>query len=146
HEDYIGEYGDDLEDLGAWYSGARNTMVVNEDAPITSLSELSDHADEFDNQIIGLEPGAGLTQMTEESVIPTYGLEHMEVVASSTPDLVGELEAAAESGENFVGTLARPYWAFVAHPIREPEDAENAYGGDEEIRVRGRGGFSEDFP
>lgn len=146
HEDYIEEYGDDLEDLGAWYSGARNTMVVNEDAPITSLSELSDHADEFDNQIIGLEPGAGLTQMTEESVIPTYGLENLEFVASSTPALLGELEAAVDSGENFVGTLARPYWAFEAYPIRELEDPENAYGEDEEIRVTARGGFSEDFP
>lgn len=146
HKEYFDEYGDDLEDLGAWYSGATNTMVVNEDAPITSLDELADHADDFDHQITGMEAGAGLTQITKDSVIPAYGLEDMEFITSSTPALLTEMKAATDAGENFVGTLARPYWAFEAYPIRELEDPEGAYGEEEEIKATARADFSEDFP
>lgn len=146
HEVYWDEYGDRLEDLGAWYSDARNTMVVNEDAPITSLDELADHADEFDDRIVGMEPGAGLTQMTEEQVIPAYGLESMDFVTSSTPALMTELQTATEAGENIVATLARPYWAYDAFPIRDLEDPEGAFGESEEIRVTARDGFAEEYP
>lgn len=146
HEAYWDEYGDQMENLGAWYTNAKNTMVVNDDAPITSLDELAEHADEFDNRIVGMEAGAGLTKITDESVIPEYGLDDMDFITSSTPALLAELKAATEAGDNVVATLARPYWAFDAYPIRELEDPKGAYGDAEEIRTTARAGFSEDYP
>ena len=41
---------------------------------INSLDELADHADEFDGKIIGIEPGAGLTRVTKEEMLPAYGI------------------------------------------------------------------------
>lgn len=146
HADYWDEYGDDLVDLGAWYDGAGNVMVVNEDAPITSLDELAEHADEFGNRIVGMEPGAGLTQMTEETVIPTYGLEDMEFITSSTAALLAEIDTATSNGENIVATLATPYWAFGAYPIRALEDPAGAYGGTEEIRITASEAFVDEAP
>lgn len=146
HADYWDEYGDDLVDLGTWYTEAGNVMVVNDDAPITSLDELADHADEFGNQIIGMEPGAGLTQITEETVMPAYGLEDMELVTSSTSALLTEIETATDNGENIVATLATPYWAFGAYPIRALEDPEGAYGGTEEIRITASEAFVDEAP
>lgn len=146
HASYWDEYGDDLVDLGSWYDNARNTIVVNEDAPITSLDELAANADLFGNRIVGMEPGAGLTTLTEEQVIPTYGLGDMDFVTSSTAALLTELKAATDAGENVVGTLARPYWAYDAFPIRDLEDPEGALGEVEDIRSTGRTGFSDDFP
>src|SRR5699024_2622844 len=85
HADYLKKYEDDLEQLGVWYDDAKLTIAVNEDAPISSLAELAENADEFGNRIVGIESGAGLTRITQDEAIPTYGLEDMEFVISSTP-------------------------------------------------------------
>ncbi|WP_342662718.1 glycine betaine ABC transporter substrate-binding protein [Ruania albidiflava] len=94
HADYYEQYGDQIEDLGIWYDEATLNIAVNEDAPIDSLDELADNADAFGNRIVGIDPGAGLTRITEDEVIPTYGLEDMEFVTSSTSAMLAELTSA----------------------------------------------------
>lgn len=128
HADYVEEYSEDITDLGAWNEESSLHFAVNEDAPIESLEELAENADAFNNQIIGIDPGAGLTQITENEVIPTYGLEDMEYTTSGTPAMLQELESATEAGENIVVTLWRPHWAYDAYPIRDLEDPEGALG------------------
>src|SRR5690606_35754265 len=39
-----------------------------------------------------------------------------------------------------------PHWKFFAYDLKMLEDPELTYGGDEEIRVIARQGFSEDMP
>lgn len=78
HADYLKKYGDDLEQLGVWYDDARLTIAVNEDAPITSLAELGDAAEQFGDRLVGIEAGAGLTRITQDEVVPTYGLDSMD--------------------------------------------------------------------
>jgi glycine betaine/proline transport system substrate-binding protein len=146
HEDYWAEHGDNMEDLGTWFDDAPLTIAVNEDAPIQSLDELADNADQFGNQLVGIEPGAGLTRITEENVVPTYGLEGMDFVPSSTAAMLAELERATSAGENVAVTLWRPHWAYDAFPIRDLEDPENALGDPEEIHSFATTGFSEEFP
>lgn len=146
HGTYLDEYGDDMERLGVWYDDARLTIAVNEDAPITSLTELADNADAFDGRIVGIEPGAGLTRITKEAVVPTYGLEGMEFVESSTPTMLAELSGAVDEGRDVVVTLWRPHWAYDAFPIRDLEDPEGTLGDAENIEVVGRAGFAEDHP
>jgi glycine betaine/proline transport system substrate-binding protein len=146
HADYWAEYGDTLEDLGAWYADAPLTIAVNEDAPIRSLTELAENADVFGNRIVGIEPGAGLTRITRDEVVPTYGLEEMEFVPSSTSAMLQELDSAISAGDNIVVTLWQPHWAYAAYSIRNLEDPEGALGAGEEIHSFARPGFSEDFP
>lgn len=146
HEDYWADYGDDMEDLGIWFDDAPLTIAVNEEAPIESLDELAANADAFGNRIVGIEPGAGLTRITKEDVIPTYGLEGMEFIESSTAAMLAELSGAVDRGDNVVVTLWEPHWAYEAFPIRNLEDPEGALGAPEEIHSFGRTGFSEDFP
>lgn len=146
HGTYLDEYGDDMERLGVWYDDARLTIAVNEDAPIASLEELADSADGFDNRIVGIEPGAGLTRITKEAVIPTYGLEGMEFVESSTQAMLAELSGAIDAGRDVVVTLWRPHWAYDAFPLRDLEDPEGTLGGAENIEVVARAGFAEDYP
>jgi glycine betaine/proline transport system substrate-binding protein len=140
------EHGDELEDLGAWFDEAPLTIAVNEDAPIQSLAELADNFDAFDNRIVGIDPGAGLTRITKEQVIPTYGLPEGSLLESSTPAMITELRTAIENGENVVVTLWQPHWAYDAFPIRNLEDPENALGDPEEIHSFARPGFTEEFP
>jgi glycine betaine/proline transport system substrate-binding protein len=146
HADYMEEYGNDLEDLGVWNSDAVLTMAVNEDAPIDSIAELAEHADEFGNRIVGIEPGAGLTKATAESTIPTYGLDGMEFVTSSTPAMLTELQAALDAGENIAVTLWRPHWAYDEFPIKDLADPEGTLGAAESIHSIARTGFAADFP
>lgn len=146
HADYLEKYGDDLEQLGVWYDDARLTIAVNEDSPITSLDELAENADVVGNRIVGIESGAGLTRITQDEVIPTYGLEDMEFVVSSTPAMLAELKGATAAGDDIAVTLWRPHWAYDAYPVRDLEDPEGALGDAEEIHTVGRTGFSEDYP
>jgi glycine betaine/proline transport system substrate-binding protein len=136
----------ELVDLGAWFDDAPLTIAVNDDAPIQSLDELADAAGDFNNQIVGIDAGAGLTRITQEEVIPTYGLDGMEFVISSTAAMLTELEAAIDRGDNIVVTLWQPHWAYDAFPIRNLEDPEGALGAPEEIHSFASPTFEEDFP
>ncbi|MHA6667431.1 glycine betaine ABC transporter substrate-binding protein [Homoserinimonas sp. A447] len=146
HADYMKEFGADLEDLGSWNNDAVLTMAVNEDAPIDSLDELAEHADEFGNRIVGIEPGAGLTAAVADGTIPAYGLDGMEFVTSSTPAMLAELKAALDAGENIAVTLWRPHWAYDEFPIKDLKDPEGTLGDAEEIHSIARTGFADDFP
>lgn len=146
HGDYLEKYGDDMEDLGVWYDDAKLTIAVNSDAPIESLDELADNADVFNNEIIGIDAGAGLTQTTENAVIPGYGLEDMNFKISSTAAMLAALDSAMAAGDDIVVTLWTPHWAYGAYDIRDLEDPEGTLGGAESIHTFGRDGFSEDYP
>ncbi|WP_430646769.1 glycine betaine ABC transporter substrate-binding protein [Agromyces sp. GXS1127] len=146
HQDYIDEYGDELVDLGAWNEDAKLTIAVNEDAPVDSLDDLAANADAFRNRLVGIEPGSGLSRVTTESVIPTYGLDGMEYLTSSTPAMLAELTAATDAGENIAVTLWRPHWAYDAFPIKDLEDPEGMLGDAEGIHSFGGKSFEENFP
>lgn len=146
HEAYLEEYGDDIEELGAWFDQAKLTVAVNADAPIDSLAELADNADVFGNRIVGIEPGAGLTAAMQDHAIPTYGLEGLDFITSSTPAMLAELDAATSAGEDIVVTLWEPHWAYGAYDLKNLEDPEGTLGDAELIYTYSRTGFATDFP
>ncbi len=97
--------------------------------------------------MIGIEPGAGLTKVTKESVFPAYGLdEEFTLVESSTTAMLAELKTAVAKEEPIVVTLWRPFWANNAFPMRDLEDPEGALGEAEGLHVLAHKGFSEEFP
>lgn len=146
HANYVDEYGDTTEDLGWWYESNVSNIAVNADAPITSLTELAENADVFNNEIVGIDGGAGITRMTQEEVIPTYGLEGMEFKISSTAAMLAELDAAMAEGRDIAFTLWNPHWAYNAYDIRNLEDPELAFGEPDQLHTFARDGFTEDFP
>lgn len=144
HASYLEEFGDDITEVGAWFDSAALTVAVNADAPIDSLADLAANADEFDNRIVGIEPGAGLTAAVENG-IPTYGLEGMDFITSSTPAMLAELDSAMADGENIVVTLWEPHWAYGAYDIKNLEDPEGILGDAESIYTYSRNGFADEF-
>ncbi|WP_297082568.1 glycine betaine ABC transporter substrate-binding protein [uncultured Demequina sp.] len=144
HASYIDEFGDQIEELGAWFDSAALTIAVNADAPVDSLADLAAAGDDFGGRIVGIEPGAGLTATTQDAVIPTYGLEDWEFITSSTPAMLSELDTALANGENIVVTLWEPHWAYGAFDIKNLEDPEGTLGEAESIVTYARSGFSED--
>lgn len=146
HSDYMEQYGDDLEDLGAWNEEAALTIAVNEDAPIDSLEELAENADLFNNEIVGIEPGSGLMRITADEVVPGYGLDDLTLIEASTPAMLAELQAATDAGENVIVTLWRPHWAYNAFPIKDLEDPQGLLGDAEGIHSVAAAAFADDFP
>jgi glycine betaine/proline transport system substrate-binding protein len=145
HASYLEKFGDDITDLGTWYDNAKLTIAVNESSPAKSLEDLAGMADEYGNRLVGIEAGAGLTKVTQEEVVPTYGLDKMDYVISSTPAMLAELKSATASGDNIAVTLWRPHWAYDEFPIRDLEDPEGKLGAAEEIHAYGAKDFGERF-
>lgn len=147
HVDYMKEFGDDIEDLGAYYANAKLTIAVPDYVDITSLDELADNADMFGGKIIGIEPGAGLTRVTSEEMMPAYDLtDSYELVTSSTTAMLSELKGAVADEKPIVVTLWRPFWANSAFPVRDLEDPKGAMGEAEGLHFLANKGFAEEFP
>ena len=147
HASYMEEYGDDLEDLGAYYDSAKLTLAVPTYTDIDSIADLAGAADRFDGRIVGIEPGAGLTKVTQESVLPGYGLDgDFELVTSSTTAMLAELKSATEAEKDIVVTLWKPFWANSEFPVKELEDPEGALGEAETLNAIATEGFADEHP
>jgi glycine betaine/proline transport system substrate-binding protein len=147
HKSYMDKYGKDLEDLGTYYEGATSFLAVPDYSPLKSIDELPAHAADFGNQVVGIEPGAGLTKMTKESVFPAYGLDKdFKLVLSSTAAMLTELKKATDAKKEIVVTMWKPFWADLKFPIKALEDPKGAYGKPENLNVLARKGFKEDQP
>ncbi|MEX2562031.1 MAG: glycine betaine ABC transporter substrate-binding protein [Nitriliruptoraceae bacterium] len=148
HEQYIDQFGADIEDLGPWLADAPLTWAVPTYVDgVDSLADLADNADLFDGTIVGIEPGAGLTRISLEEVIPAYGLgDSFELIESSTPAMLAELDAAYANEEPIVVTLWRPHPAYGRYDLKDLEDPENALGDADQIHAVARTGFTADHP
>ncbi|MEX2550373.1 MAG: glycine betaine ABC transporter substrate-binding protein, partial [Nitriliruptoraceae bacterium] len=148
HSNYMDEYSQDIEDLGPWLAEAPLTWAVPAYVDeVDSIADLPDNADLFDGTIVGIEPGAGLTDISINEVIPTYGLgDDYELIESSTPAMLSELEAAISNEEPIVVTLWRPHPAYGRYDLKDLEDPENALGDPDSIHALARTGFGEDHP
>jgi glycine betaine/proline transport system substrate-binding protein len=146
HEDYWNQYQDQVEDIGVWYDKATLNIAVPEYVDAKTIGDLQGMASTFDGTITGIDSGAGLTRVTREEAMPTYGLEDYTLRTSSTTAMLSALQKATQAQEPIVVTLWHPHWAYSAYPIKDLEDPEGAMGGAEEIHVIGRDGFGEEFP
>ena len=142
---YWDEFGDSLEDVATWYDGAVLTIAVPSYSEITSIDELKDNADLFDGEIIGIEAGAGLTDVTENSMMPEYELDNYTLRTSSTATMLTLLGEAIDNEEEIVVTLWRPFWAYGTYDVRDLEDPKGAMGEPEGLHVLGRDGFAADY-
>ncbi|TLP75625.1 glycine betaine ABC transporter substrate-binding protein [Nesterenkonia sphaerica] len=147
HADYMEQYGDDLEDLGAYYEGAVLTLAVPEYTEIDSLEELADNADMFGGRVVGIEPGSGHMGVTADSVFPEYGLdEEFTLADSSTAAMLTELDSAIAAEEDIVVTLWRPFWAYGEWDLKDLEDPAQALGEPETLNFIANSEFSSEFP
>lgn len=148
HAQYMDRYGDDIEDLGTYYDNARLTIAVPEYTDIDSIEDLTGNASQFNGEIVGIEPGAGLTEITENSVMPEYGLDggDYELVTSSTMAMTAELDKAIQAKEDIVVTLWRPFWANNEFPVKDLEDPKGALGEPESLHTLSSEDFAEEYP
>ncbi|WP_301704942.1 glycine betaine ABC transporter substrate-binding protein [uncultured Parabacteroides sp.] len=144
HADYIKKYGDNLETLGVAYKNARMGLVVPSYVTISSIEELNGHKDEFRNEIIGIDVGAGLMNETER-VIQEYPVE-LTLKPSSGATMVAFLQKSIENKEWIVVTGWTPHWMFSRYDLKFLDDPQKQYGDAEHIQIMATKGFSEKDP
>ena len=147
HADYIKRYKGEFKELGTWYDQATlNWTVPAYLEGIDSIEDLKENADLFGGRIISIEPGAGITRLSQEEVIPAYDLESMDFVTGSTVAMLAELRSAIEDQKPIAVTLWHPHWAYSSFDLKDLEDPQGALGEAEELKVISVLGFNEEYP
>jgi glycine betaine/proline transport system substrate-binding protein len=91
---------------------------------ITSIPQLNQTEA---REILGIEPGAVISERIPDSVIPTYGL-NQEYVESSTAGMLAEVWSRYANQEEFAFTPWRPHWMNARYEFKFLEDPEDALG------------------
>ncbi|QGM22072.1 glycine/betaine ABC transporter substrate-binding protein [Spiribacter sp. 2438] len=150
HEEYYEGVADDVENLGVLYNSARLGWAVPTYVPEDQLSSIEDLTDdsvqaELGGTITGIDPGAGLTSLSEQA-LETYGLDDYTLQTSSGAGMTAALDRAVGRDDWIVVTGWSPHWKFGAYELRYLEDPEGALGGPERVHALGRAGFDADYP
>lgn len=115
-------------------------------------SDDESNGDEFigetlDYTIIGIDPGAGLMDLTIDEVMPAYGIDDTwEVTESSDTAMTSELSQAIEDEEPIIVTAWIPHWKFNRFDLKMLDDPKGAFKGEEDINTLVRLGLEEDMP
>lgn len=149
HADYYKRVEGKVEDLGSLYEGAKLGWVVPALIPesdIKSIEDLKkpDIREKLKGQIQGIDPGAGLTRLSEETV-KAYDLDY-KLQISSEAAMLTTVERANRSDGWFVATAWSPHWMFGKYKLRYLEDPKGSLGAAEHVSALARKGFKEDNP
>jgi len=144
HEDYYAQLGDQLDDLGVNLDGTKLGLVVPAYMDIDSIEQLNDVADSLNNEIIGIDPGAGLQRLTGE-VVKAYDLK-LRLRDGTDAIMTAALGNAIRNKENIVVTSWTPHWMFARWDLKYLDDPKGVYGGAEQIHTIARKGLKEDMP
>lgn len=139
--------GDKLVDLGPNMVGVQSGLVVPDYVTIDSIEDLKANADKFNEEIIGIDPGAGIMQQTE-NVIKSYGLDDMELVSSTGAMMTAALKDAIRQKKWVVVTGWTPHWMWGTWKLKYLKDPKAIYGTPEDgtIRTLVRKGLKKDMP
>jgi glycine betaine/proline transport system substrate-binding protein len=134
----------ELTELGTSYNNGRIGLVVPEYVTIQSVEELNQHQKQFNQKIIGIEKGAGLTSATDKAIID-YKLSYKQI-NSSTIAMLTELQNAIRQKEWIVVTGWQPHWMFGKMKLKFLDDPKKIFGEAEQIKTYSRKSFSKDHP
>lgn len=143
HKEYWEDYGDDLVKLGESFSEGTTGLVVPTYVDISSITQMNDNKEKFDEEIIGIGAGAGIHRNTIRA-IEEYDLD-FEQITSSGPAMVASLEKAISNDEWIVITGWKPHFMWANYDIKYLEDPKGIYPKDV-CAIVSRTGFEEDMP
>ncbi|HKJ77506.1 MAG TPA: glycine betaine ABC transporter substrate-binding protein [Gammaproteobacteria bacterium] len=150
HEDYLDKMGRKVVNISLLYTGARLGWAVPTYVPESELGSIEDLkddevADRLDDMVVGIDPGAGLSRLSEKA-LEGYGLDHYHLMLSSGAGMTAALDRAVRRKEWIVVTAWRPHWMFGAYDLRFLEDPKGTLGGLERVHAVSRRGFYKDHP
>lgn len=144
HEDYYNELQDDIEDLGVNLDGTKLGLVVPAYTDFDSIEDINANADKVNNEIIGIDPGAGLQRLTGE-VIKEYDLD-VRLRDGTDATMTAALGNAIDNDEDIIVAGWTPHWKFARWDLKYLDDPKGVYGGAEQIHTIARKGLKDDMP
>ncbi|WP_373896235.1 glycine betaine ABC transporter substrate-binding protein [Virgibacillus sp. CBA3643] len=150
HASYWEQYEDDIVQVKQVLDEAPLALAVPEYVEdVNSIEDLKDNeefGESVDWEVVGIDPGAGIMQNTEEA-FDAYGLDNWELTSSSEAAMLTTLQDAVENEEPIVVPLWKPHWIFGTMDVKMLEDPQEIYGGDgDQIYTVARDGLEEDAP
>ncbi len=125
HRRLLNEVADDVVLLDPWFQGqTRFGIAVPSYINVRTIPQLNQTEI---REILGIEPGAVISERIPDSVIPTYGLKQ-EYVESSTGGMLAEVEDRYENREDFAFVAWSPHWMNARYDFKYLEDPEDALG------------------
>ena len=122
---YLSKVDGNVEHLDPWFEGqTAQGIAVPYYMDVRSLSELDRAGTDM---IIGIEPGSAVQPQIHDKVIPGYDLD-MNLVESSTPAMLSELEMAYEMRQPIVFFGWSPHWMNARYDFRYLEDPKDLQG------------------
>ncbi|RUR28945.1 choline ABC transporter substrate-binding protein [Vreelandella andesensis] len=143
----------EIERLAVNLEGAKYTLAVPQyvyDAGVTSVTDLAEHADQFDQRLHGIEAGNDGNELIEQMIDDNaYGLGDWQVVDSSEAGMLAELRARVPN-ENWMVFLGwEPHPMNTNFDIAYLSDADDYFGpnlGGATVHTNTRAGFVEACP
>lgn len=111
-----------------------------------SNKESASISEQVDYKIIGIEPGAGITGLSQEALEQYENLEGWTLQESSTAGMIGTLDQAIRNEEPVIVTGWTPHWKFSAYDLKILEDPKGVLGGEENINTVVRKDLEQDMP
>ncbi|MCF1618056.1 ABC transporter permease/substrate binding protein [Tetragenococcus koreensis] len=138
-------FGDQMDKLGANLENSAQTGLVVP-AYMEDVESIEDLTDQADQEIVGVEPGTGTSDATDETIDAYPNLSGWEQVNSSTAAMIAELDQAIKQEEPIVVSIFAPHWIFSRYDLTMLEDPKETMGVPENIETMAREGLEEDEP
>ncbi len=145
HGHYLKKVKDKVVNLGHNLVGTKIGLVVPTYVTIDSIAEINANADKFDDEIIGIDPGAGIMSKTEK-VIEEYNMTDIELMEGSGAMMTAVLKDKIKNKEWVAVTGWTPHWKFGKWDLTYLDDPKGIYGGAEHIDTIVRKGLDKDKP
>jgi glycine betaine/proline transport system substrate-binding protein len=124
HQAQLDAVENDVVQLSPWYQG-QTEFGIGVPTYMTNVNTIPDLNSTDLTQILGIEPGAVISERIPDSVIPTYDL-NQEYVESSTAGMLSEVERLYNDQEEFAFVPWRPHWMNARYDFKFLEDPEDA--------------------
>src|SRR5215218_1591970 len=125
HEKLLAEVENDVEHLDPWYTG-RTTFGLAVPDYMSDVKSIADLNQSGAKEIIGIEPGAVISEQVPKHVIPEYNLK-LEYKPSSTAAMLAEVDGLYKDKEPFVF----PPWC--PHPMCGEVSGWEPWGGTKDL-------------
>jgi glycine betaine/proline transport system substrate-binding protein len=141
---YYAKTKDKLDNLGPNLVGTQLGLVVPDYVTIDSIPQLADHAKQFQDRIVGIDPGAGEMGLTQK-VIKEYKLP-LKLIDGSGATMTAALKSAIDNHQWIVVTGWTPHWMWARFKLKYLKDPKGIYGTAEDIDTLARKGLKADSP
>jgi glycine betaine/proline transport system substrate-binding protein len=146
HEDYVNTYQDEMQEATVNLEGAQLGWVVPSYVEIDSIADLQGRGAEFNGQIVGIDPGAGLMRLSAQA-LDEYGLAgEYDLVESSDAAMTAALDRAISQNEPIVVTAWAPHIMWARYDVKWLEDPQGVLGDAEHISTMVRSDLPSDSP